>query len=308
MPPRTYLPLFRRVTHTFCMVAFGLAALCAPHTLCAQTETPQPRPLYKNGEAPGDNGLSAQQVKESGGILRRAVEADYLLFRPDPRRATRQAVVICPGGGYSCTCYGYEGITPAQWFQEQGILALVLRYRMPNGHPDIPLADATQALRMLRDSAAQWHIDPTQIGILGFSAGGHLAASAATLIGDSTVRPAFSILIYPVITMKTPWGHAGSRDNLLGPNAPEALRERYSLEKQVTRQTSPTFLALTHTDRLVPAMNSVLYYEALAAHGVPAELHIYPTGDHGFAWRTDFPYHDELLNSLSRWLSEQRKR
>ena len=140
--------------------------------------------------------------------------------------------------------------------------------------------------------------------VCGFSAGGHLAATASTLLTDPDTRPDFTILFYPVITMDPQWTHGGSRKNLLGANPTESATERYSAEKQVTDATPPAFIAVSNEDRSVSPVNSVLYYEALHKHRIPAELHIFPEGPHGFGLKTDFPYHDEMVGSLARWLRE----
>lgn len=165
----------------------------------------------------------------------------------------------------------------------------MLRYRVPNGHGSIPLADAEQALRTVRSHATEWGVDPSRIGVMGFSAGGHLAATASTLLTDPDTRPDFTILFYPVITMDPQWTHGGSRKNLLGANPTESATERYSAEKQVTDATPPAFIAVSNEDRSVSPVNSVLYYEALHKHRIPAELHIFPEGPHGFGLKTDFP-------------------
>ena len=227
-----------------------------------------------------------------------------MLFRADPSKATGQAVVICPGGAYLGVAYTHEGIQVAQWMNERGITALMLRYRMPNGHHDIPLHDARTAIALLRDHAAEWGIDPHQVGIMGFSAGGHLASTVSTHFENDSQRPDFSILIYPVITMDPQWTHGGSRKNLLGANPTESATERYSAEKQVTDATPPAFIAVSNEDRSVSPVNSVLYYEALHKHRIPAELHIFPEGPHGFGLKTDFPNHDEMAGSLARWPRE----
>ena len=183
----------------------------------------------------------------------------------------------------------------------------MLRYRMPNGHHDIPLHDARTAIALLRDHAAEWGIDPHQVGIMGFSAGGHLASTVSTHFENDSQRPDFSILVYPVITMDERYTHKVSREELIGRDAPIELVDRYSHEKQVSDRTPVTFLALSDDDGGVPPVNSTMYYEALKAHGVPAELHVYPSGGHGWGWLETFKYHDELRTSLDRWLKEIRK-
>jgi acetyl esterase/lipase len=203
------------------------------------------------------------------------------------------AVVICPGGGYGMLAYGHEGIQVAKWLGSLGVAGFVLRYRhSPHRHP-IPLGDAQRAVRIVRHRAKEWGVDPGRIGILGFSAGGHLAASATTHfdggkadapdpIDRASCRPDFAILIYPVISMKKGVTHRGSRNNLLGRDPDEKLVTLMSNELQVTTETPPTFLVHATSDRGVPIANSKLFHEACRKAGVPSELRIYKQGGHGF--------------------------
>ncbi|MDD3108404.1 MAG: alpha/beta hydrolase, partial [Alistipes sp.] len=270
---------------------FMLTTLCYAATLGAQTASlPTPQPLYPGG-ALTSNGLSSEKVEVTPDRMIGTTEADYLLFQAPQPTATGQAVVVCPGGGYAFTAYAHEGIAVAQWLNARGITALVLRYRMPNGHASIPLSDAQATLRLVRKNASAWHVDPHQVGIMGFSAGGHLASSASTLFNDSTDRPDFSILIYPVVSLRRPITHVGSRDNLLGADTTQRMIDRYSAEKQITDHTSTAFIALSDDDPAVSPLNSIGYYTALKQHGIPCELHIYPHGGHGWGWRTEFAYH-----------------
>jgi acetyl esterase/lipase len=204
------------------------------------------------------------------------------VYLPEASKRTGAALVICPGGGYGNLSIGCEGHDTARWFAAQGIAGIVLKYRLPNrpynAHGD-PLEDAHAAIRTVRKQAGHWGIDPRRVGILGFSAGGHLASTAATHF-DADTRPDFALLIYPVITMGE-YTHGGSRRNLLGPNPDPALVKFYSNELHVTAQTPPTFLAHASDDRGVSARNSVDFYVALLKAGVPAELHVYERGDHG---------------------------
>ena len=277
----------------------SLVVLC-----CAEASAQTPQPLYPDGKFDGDNGLDSSVTADRDGVRFGVAVPDYFLFRPAPDKANGQCVVVLPGGGYGCVCYQREGIDVARWLNENGITAVVLRYRMPNGHSEIPLTDVRRMFRTVRENAAEWGIDPCQVGVMGFSAGGHLAATASTLLTDPDTRPDFTILFYPVITMDPQWTHGGSRKNLLGANPSESATERYSAEKQVTDATPPAFIAVSNEDRSVSPVNSVLYYEALHKHRIPAELHIFPEGPHGFGLKTDFPYHDEMVASLARWLRE----
>lgn len=263
----------------------------------ATAQIPEAQPLYPQG-APDNNGLPADKAVYAESHAEKIAEADYMLFRADPSKATGQAVVICPGGAYLGVAYTHEGIQVAQWMNERGITALMLRYRMPNGHHDIPLHDARTAIALLRDHAAEWGIDPHQVGIMGFSAGGHLAAYTSTM---GSVRPDFSLLFYPVITANP--GHQGSFNQLVGKeNRTAETDARYSLENQVTRQTPPALLLLSDDDRTVPPVSSTRYYNALKEHGVKASMHIYPTGGHGWGIRDSFRYKAEWQAALLDWL------
>jgi acetyl esterase/lipase len=255
-------------------------------TLQAQ-ETPSPLPLWQ-GTVPASAGTSEKDVP-------------YLIpYLPDVEKATGTAIVICPGGGYGHLAMDHEGHQIARWFSEHGIAAFILRYRLPvDGyrHP-IPLLDAQQAIRKIRSEASQRGLSPDRIGILGFSAGGHLASSVATHfqkpvllesmepgISSVSCRPDFQVLVYPVITMQNSVTHGGSRKNLLGDNPSSELIDLMSNEKQVTPQTPPAFLVHANDDRGVVPENSILFYEALRKSNVPAELHIFFKGGHGFGMR-----------------------
>lgn len=238
------------------------------------------------------SGIDPASTVDRDGVLFNVTVPDYYVFLPERERA----VVVCPGGGYGCVCYEREGLEVARWLGDHGIAALVLRYRMPNGHHEIPLEDVHEAIRIARRNAPSWGVDPHQVGVMGFSAGGHLASTASTHFDERT-RPDFSILIYPVITMGERYTHMGSRENLLGKGYDAGLVERYSSERQVTPQTPPAFIALSDNDEVVPVRNSILYYDALKENGVPAELHVYPTGRH----RLDRPL--RLLGRVSRGLA-----
>ena len=222
-----------------------------------------------------------------------------------PKNPNGVAVVICPGGGYAGLAMTYEGWDIAEWLNTKGITALVLKYRMPNKHTAVPLEDGQQAMRYVRENAKELGINPNKVGILGSSAGGHLASTISTHYateGTST-RPDFSILFYPVITMKEDT-HKGSKNNLLGDSPKLTDIHRFSNEEQVTVNTPPTLLLLSDDDKTVPPSNSDAYYSALKKNNVPAAMYIFPTGGHGWGFKKDFKYHEEMKTLLSRWLDE----
>jgi len=228
------------------------------------------------------------------------------------------AVVICPGGGYQLLAVDHEGRQIAEWFNSLGVSAFVWEYRHRKrgyGHP-APLQDAQRAVRTIRARAVEWNIRPNQIGIIGFSAGGHLASSVSTHFdaGDPkaadpiqrvSCRPDFAVLCYPVIVFDEPYTHRGSQVNLLGADAPAELVDSLSSEKQVTSETPPTFLMHTDEDKGVPAENSVQYYLALRRAGVPAELHIYRPGRHGLGLAADTPGLCAWPEQLRAWMAGQ---
>ncbi len=218
-----------------------------------------------------------------------------LVYLPAPEKANGTAVVICPGGGYGRLAIDHEGYDIAAWFNEVGIAGIILKYRLPSEvimeEKSVgPLQDAQEAIRIVRRRAAEWKLDPQKIGIMGFSAGGHLAATASTRHSDpvytpadsTSARPDFSILMYPVISFQQEVTHRGSRTALVGREPSQAHVDRFSNELQVNGQTPPAFLVHSTDDTAVPVANSLLYYQALVKNGVPAEIHVYQKGGHGF--------------------------
>ena len=236
-------------------------------------------------------------------------KAELTIYLPDAKKATGRAVVCCPGGGYTHLAMDHEGHQWASFFNNQGIALIVLKYRMPHGDRFVPISDAEEAMKTVRRNAAAWHINPADVGIMGFSAGGHLASTIAThSTGDAA--PNFQILFYPVITMDPGYTHKGSRDNFLGTfgdgkkdqKEMKKLEADYSNDLQVNRTTSRAFLALSDDDKAVPAANGFNYYQQLYKHDVPASIHIYPTGGHGWGYRESFAFHYNVIFELKAWL------
>lgn len=223
------------------------------------------------------------------------------VYLPDAKRATGRAVVICPGGGYAHLAMDHEGTQWAPFFNNMGIATIVLHYRMPNGNVKVPISDAEEAIRIVRSNAKSWHINASDVGIMGFSAGGHLASTIATQSkGDA--KPNFQILFYPVITMMQGYTHQGSHDNLLGYNASKKDEQKFCSDLQVTRVTPRACLLLSDDDHAVLPINSVNYYAELYRHDVHASMYVYPTGGHGWGMNTSFAYHTEMLLNLKGWL------
>lgn len=232
-------------------------------------------------------------------------KAELTVYLPDAKKATGRAVVCCPGGGYSHLAMDHEGHQWATFFNNHGIALIVLKYRMPHGDRMVPISDAEEAIRTVRRNAVEWHIDRNNVGIMGFSAGGHLASTIAThATGDAA--PNFQILFYPVITMDLGFTHKGSHDNFLGDgHSKKELRKleaEFSNDLQVNRTTPRAFLALSDDDKAVPAANGLNYYEQLYKHDVPASIHIYPSGGHGWGYRESFAYHYHVIFELQAWL------
>lgn len=221
-----------------------------------------------------------------------------------PQNPSGRAIVDCPGGGYRGLAMDHEGHDWAEYFNKQGIALVVLKYRMPEGNRNIPLSDAYNAIRTVRDSAEVWQVNPRNVGIMGFSAGGHLASSVSTH-APFDARPDFSILFYPVISMDKKVSHKGSCENFLGKEQDDskAIRE-WSNDKAVHRHLTPPAIILTaNDDRTVPPVtNGIAYYSAMRNSGNDCALHVYPTGGHGFGFRTTWKHHDQMVNDLTEWL------
>lgn len=248
---------------------------------------------------PNDNGMTCQ---EENGVL---YVAEPTLTVYPATEGNGMAIVACPGGGYGKLAMDHEGKDMAAWFNNQGITYAVLKYRMPNGHKEVPLSDARQAMRILRHRAGEWQLK--RIGIMGFSAGGHLASTVATHFEDEESHPDFQILFYPVISMDPEYTHRGTHDNLLGKQPAKEEEDDFSNELHVDGNTPPAFILHSSDDRSVPVAHSLNYYMALLRHQVPAALHIYPIGGHGWGYRDSFTYKREWTGELEKWLREINK-
>jgi acetyl esterase/lipase len=226
-----------------------------------------------------------------------------------PENPTGRAIVDCPGGGYSHLATQHEGHDWAEYFNRQGIAFFVLTYRMPNGDRSIPMGDAQNAIRMVRDSASVWSINPEDVGIMGFSAGGHLASTVSTH-SEYDCRPNFSILFYPVISMNERESHKGSCQNFLGKEGQkdERLVKLFSNQNAVVRHLTPPAIILTANDDGVvpPVTNGIAYYSAMRRQGNDCALYVYPTGGHGFGFRSSWAFHDQMLNDLTVWLNSHK--
>jgi len=280
-----------------------------------QVQAQQIIPLY-TAAIPNSKPYPMKEVTmERDGLLigyRNIAAPTLAVYLPDQQIATGAAVIICPGGGYGMESYRLEGTNIAEAFNRKGIAAFILKYRLPGDSIMIdkstgPLQDAQQAIKTVRQHAAEWKLDSAKIGIMGFSAGGHLASTAGTHFDKSyipndekiSLRPSFMILVYPVISMSDELTHKGSRENLLG-KSPEAERiALFSNELHVNANTPPTWLTHTGDDKVVPVDNSIRFYQELIRNNVKAEMHLYPTGNHGFV--LSLPT-DEWMKPLFDWM------
>ena len=268
----------------------------------------------------GDNGYRGEEnmFDPNGATLSINEWARFDLYFP--KESNGKMIIVTPGGGYNCVCHYIEGIYAADWFVERGYTVAVVKYRLPNGDSRIPLSDVHNVFRYAREHQEEWGVD--KIGVIGFSAGGHLAASVSTLYVDEATRPDFSILVYPVISVTEPFGHVYTGQKLIGDygqrrvSDPEALeydQYKFTLSNMVTADTPPTFMVLTSDDKEVNPLNSLSYYEALVGCGVPSELHIYQHGIHGFGFNyykfTDddwlYDARDNYFQALERWLGNR---
>ena len=275
-------------------------------------------PLYKDSipnSKPSPNEESSTYEGENKILIVHNVSRPSLtVFLQPKEKASGAAVIICPGGGYSILAASHEGYDVAKKLNEMGVAAFVLKYRIPDDKTMLnkeigPLQDAQRAIQIVRERAVEWNINPSRIGIMGFSAGGHLASTAGTHFdkavienkNNTSLRPDFMVLVYPVISFTDSVGHVGSRDNLLGKNPSEEKIRAYSGELQVVANTPPAFLVHAGNDDVVKVQNSIRFYEAEQKNNIPAEMHIYPKGGHGFGMNNPTTK-DLWVERLKNWL------
>ena len=292
-----------------------LISLMSVFTLSAQ----QVIPLY-DGAIPNSRPSTITEKMTNDGFLAitNVTTPTLTVYKPKKQSAQKSAVIICPGGGYGMLAAGHEGIDVAKALNDMGISAFILKYRLPNDaimtDKSIgPLQDIQRAFQLVRENAAKYNIDPSKLGIMGFSAGGHLAASASTQYKREVIknpkhtsfRPDFSILIYPVISFTDSLTHMGSRDNLVGKNPSQEVIRLYSNELQVTKDTPKAFLVHSADDGAVPVGNSIAYYEALFKNGIYGEMLLYPHGEHGYGMNNKTTA-DKWMDNLKNWLIAEK--
>ncbi|MBR1878620.1 MAG: alpha/beta hydrolase fold domain-containing protein [Paludibacteraceae bacterium] len=277
-----------------------LASLAASSCLWA-LQPAMTIPLYPSG-APDSNGYlpADEYVGKNGGIYQTS-EPRIDFYRAEHPKAT---LLVCPGGGYRYTSVGNEGIRVAEFFVPRGYNIAVLKYRLPNGHEHIPLEDASRAMELLRDSIEAWHLPSAQLGVMGFSAGGHLAASLLTKYPSPEARPDYGILVYPVISMDSTITHQGSCRQLLGEHPADEQRLLWSAEKQVTAHTPPCLIVACQDDPTVQVENSIRFYQSLTAAHVPASMMFVPVGKHGWGFSRSFPQRELIERGMLSFLAQ----
>lgn len=279
----------------------------------------QELPLYGTDPIPNSRPVPNQEKVDSGSrpgyyTLSKVSRPTLTVFLPPKGKGNGTAVIVCPGGGYTHLAMAHEGMEVARLLNGMGIAAFVLKYRLPSDETMIdktigPLQDAQRAIQLVRQRAGEWAINPGRVGILGFSAGGHLVSTAGTHFGKAVIdnknkislRPDFMVLLYPVISFSDSTGHRGSRNALIGTDPGASLIQEYSNELQVTTQTPPAFIMHAEDDKTVPVANSLHFYEALLHNNVPAELHVYPRGGHGFGLHNPTTK-DQWADRMENWM------
>ncbi|AWW31148.1 alpha/beta hydrolase [Echinicola strongylocentroti] len=293
-------------------VFIALVLLAAPVLAFAQQKT---YPLYPK-EAPNTKKLVAKDGIGNGGRITEVAIPQLTVYRPQKNESNGKAILICPGGGYKIIAIQHEGHQIARWYSERGYTAAVLKYRLPeeellNASWEVPLMDAEEGMRFLRKNASKWGYGEDKIGVLGFSAGGHLASSVSVHNHPAegktpSSKPNFSVLVYPVISMDTAITHQGSRRNLLGEKLETEWETYFSNETQVNTETPPAFLVHSWDDGAVPAENSIRYAKALHQFDTPVELHLFQKGGHGYG-SGNFEQHGNAATWLElsdRWISD----
>ena len=287
----------------FCLLFLSTVSLAA---------NPLVLPLWPEG-VPDVKPHTAPFITDKTGRVGEVHEPTLTVYAPPAGQANGTAVVICPGGGYAWLSAVREGTRYAEWLNQLGVTCFILHYRLKEyGHP-APLRDVLRAIRIVRSRATEFGVNPQRIGIIGSSAGGHLASSAATLFDHPdgktgaaldavSARPDFALLLYPVILMEGPHIHAGSRNNLISPTPSPALVAQMSTERQVTKDTPPTFIVHAQDDGAVPVENAIAFYSALRAAKVPVEMHLYEKGGHGFAMEAKHVPTSEWPDRAETWL------
>ena len=257
--------------------------------------------LWDTTTPPTDNGIPAEMeiIERPNWISNVATPELFVFLSGKPDAPT---LLMCPGGGYEGVAIQHEGTFLSTPLNEHGVNLAVLKYRMPNGNSGVPAEDVNRAFEILKENASEWGINPDRIGIGGASAGGHLASTVATHPELTDLKPAFQVLLYPVVSMKEGVTHQGSRLHLIGDNPTEELIDYYTNELHVTPQTPQAFIAVSGDDTGVPAKNSIDYFNALTANGVPVSLHVYPQGGHGWGYRPGTTHSDVWMTELLYWL------
>ena len=277
----------------------------------AQTSTVK---LWDNTSAPHSNHLTGPEKDEGQVRYSNTTEAVLYIYEAKKKVATGQAIVICPGGGYALVAMGHEGFEFAEWLAENGVTAAVLKYRMPNNVPQVPMEDAAEALRYMREEY-KGKTPITELGIMGFSAGGHLAASTAVGVlkanGDESaraaIRPDFAVLFYPVITSDEQFTHKGTYNNLLGNDRTDALSKAWCPLYVAGKDAPKTLMVLSDDDKTVPSQNSTFFYNKLKELGIEASINIFPSGGHGWGFRDSLPYKAQWQEIVLQWLQSVKK-
>ena len=278
-----------------------LLSLGAVMALSVSGVEPRHIAIWDNSTAPTDNGLRGDETEEKPGNQSwlNVQKAEMWVYGADAGKATGQAIVFFPGGGYKAESVG-NGHTTCKWLASHGITAAVVKYRLPNGHPEVPLNDADEAVRIMRTLAAEYGFSPDKVGVSGTSAGAHLAGVCG-IVGSE--RPNFMVLFYPVVSADADKCHKGSFERLFGvKEAKTPVAQAYSIEKHVDQNTPPAIIFHCDDDNIVPAVNSALLYAQMKLYGIEASLHIYPSGGHGFGMSKGFKYHDQWQQSVLDWL------